>query len=109
MYLIQEVYMKEILNRKLTNNEIRSAIAFCRTLKNKYWRLREEHKAVLLASIEAQAKLTEEEIDKKSLLAIIKIMCNYMRAHSLYVYYRDSLSVLLVKQNGNINNSNSKD
>lgn len=78
-------------------NELKKAISYCRFQKDRNWRNFQKCKSLLEQKLSELSTKNEEELTKKDILVLVSCNCDYMRALSLYNYYKEELSTLLVK------------
>lgn len=84
---------------KEENKTLNQAIRYARYQKDRNWRNFKQCKSLLEKALSDLSQKSEEELSKKDLLYLISCNCDYMRSLSLYKYYKDELSNLLVKAN----------
>lgn len=99
MYNLQEVNkMKELKNKSREQ-----AIKYCRFQKDRNWRNFQVCKSTLEKTLNELSTKNEDELSKRDLLYLISANCDYMRALSLYNYYKEELSALLTMKEDNNN------
>lgn len=98
------------MNKNTLNQaEIKSALSFTRFQRNRYFKTQEETQSQIITSLNNLTTLCEETITKETLRDLLKLIFTYCKAHNLYTYYRDEVSRLLVKLNGDNDNGNIND
>lgn len=98
------------MNKNTLNQaEIKSALSFTRFQRNRYFKTQEETQSLIITSLNNLTTLCEETITKVTLRDLMKLIFAYCKAHNLYTYYRDEVSRLLVKLNGDNDNGNIND
>lgn len=78
-------------------NEKRNDISYLLFNKDRNWRNFQQCKSILEGLLNDLAKKSEEELTKHDLLGLVSANCDYMRALSLYNYYKDLLTQALAK------------
>lgn len=91
---------------KLNQADIKSALAFARFQRNRYFKTQEEIQSQVITSLNNLTTLCEETITKETLRDLMKLIFTYCKAHNLYTYYRDEVSRLILKLNGDNDNGN---
>jgi hypothetical protein len=94
---------------KTKASDTQMAISHIRFMKDKNWRNMLSFKSILLSELDRLSKKSEEELTKSDLLKLIKVNCDYMKALSLYNYYKDEMTSLLTQLNGDKANGDARD
>lgn len=85
---------------KIMENEkeytLQQQISHARFNKDRNWRNFQQLKSNLAKMLDDLSKKKEDELTKSDLLGLIQCNCDYMRALSLYNYWRDELTSLLM-------------
>lgn len=87
--------------KELKNKSKQQAIKYCSFQKDRNWRNFVVCKSILEKTLNDLSTKNEEELTKKDLLYLISANCDYMRALSLYNYYKEELSALLTMKEDN--------
>lgn len=82
------------------NKDKQMAIKHCRFMKDRNYRNFLSCKSLLEKELSSLSVKSEEELTKKDLLLLISRNCDYMRALSLYNYYKDELTRLVADNEG---------
>lgn len=99
---------------KLDKNDLKSALAFARFQKNRYWKLQSEKMSQINNALNTLSLLEETTLTKVQLRDLMNMIFAYMKAHNLFVYYRDDCTRINLKlsggeENGDINNPDCED
>lgn len=82
---------------QLSTAQVRSAYRFAKEQKNKAINEVKTKLSQLTNKLQILTGKSENEITKKDLLEVITLNFDYMRAYSLFRYYRDQLDRLIDK------------
>lgn len=99
---------------KLNKSDLKTALRYAGFQKNRYWKLQQEKQSELNNLLNRFSSLNEDTLTKVQLRDLINLSCEYMKAHNLYVYYKEDYQRIYFKlnvgdNNGAVNDENSQD
>lgn len=86
-------------DKKLTTSQLKSAYMFAKQKRNIAYNDVRTALSKLTNNMQLLTGKSESELTKKDLFECLNLVFKYIRAYSLYRYYRDSVDVLISKLN----------
>lgn len=83
--------------KELTLSELKSAYMYAKTRRNECYKNVVTCDSKLKNALQLLSGKSETQLTNKDLLEVIKLNYEYIRAYSLYRYYRDSVDRLICK------------